>query len=83
LVYLVYLVRFVDLVRVVQPKNQTNQINQITNQTGLVPDVQAIEVHAVLKWFFRSLLDELRQNLVRDSFSCAYFSVGRALQGLG
>jgi len=33
-----------------------DQIEQITRQTGLVPDVQAIEVSAVPRWFFRSLL---------------------------
>ena len=40
--------------------------------------MQAIEAHAVLKWFFYSLLGELRQNLVRTPFHAhAPLLVGR------
>ncbi len=38
-----------------------DQTDQITRQTGLVPDVQAVEGSAVPKWFFRSLLGRTGQ----------------------
>lgn len=41
-------------------KNERNQTNQLPGQTRIVPVLQVIEVYAVPKWFFHSLL-ELRR----------------------